>query len=282
LNEPDRLHCIPRIAVLGCGNMGRSLLAGLLDRGCQPERIRGAEADADIRRELRRRWRLRVFSNAREAVKDAGVVILAVKPGQLERLVTGIADTVAEDALIISIAAGIRLGRIRGWLGAPRFLVRAMPNLPARVREGVTALYAGRRLPLPHRRTAETVMGAVGKALWLERESQMEAVTAISGSGPAYFLLLMELMEANAVQLGLPPRKARTLVLRTARGAAELALRERADPGELRRRVTSPGGTTEAALRVLRKGGIEALLARALRAAWERSSELAGVSGDKR
>ncbi len=256
--------------------MGCSLIEGLIATGHKAELLRGADPDAARRRQLAGRYGIPVFACSREAAAQTDVLLLAVKPGQMRELTAEIAQTVAEQkALVISIAAGIRLDLLRQWLGEDCPIVRAMPNMPAMVRTSATALCAGSGVSEHHCQRAEAVMRSIGSALWLEHESLMDAVTAISGSGPAYFFLLMELMERGAVQLGLGAAQAKLLVRQTAFGAAKLALQSAQGPAALRRQVSSPGGTTEAATQVLLEGSLEALWERALRAARDRSAELA-------
>ena len=180
---------------------------------------------------------------------------------------------------MISIAAGIREATLRDWLGAGAAIVRTMPNTPAMVQSGATALYANPAVTDEQRSIAESILRAVGIAIWVDDESLMDAVTALSGSGPAYFFLFMEALQTAGCELGLPPETARLLTLQTAFGAAKMALESTEDAATLRQRVTSPGGTTERAIAVLQDGGFEALVGKALQAAATRSRELADEFG---
>ena len=212
----------------------------------------------------------------------ADVVVLAVKPQVLKPVATALAEAVQKRRpLIISIAAGVRTPAIARWLGGEVALVRAMPNTPALVASGATALYATAAVSPAQRALAESILRAVGLTLWLEDEAQMDAVTALSGSGPAYFFLVMEALEEAAVNgLELPRDIARLLTLQTAFGAAKMALESAEDMATLRARVTSPGGTTERAVEVLENGRLRALFAAALAAARQRSIEIAERLGE--
>ncbi len=259
--------------------MAASLIGGLIADGFPPHRIRVAEPDAGRRAWLEGRFPVRAEADNRAVAEAAGVLVLAVKPQVLREVAQALAPVVqAQRPLVISIAAGVRERDLERWLGEVP-LVRAMPNTPALVQSGATALHANPRVDEAQRALAESIMRAVGITLWLEEEGQMDAVTALSGSGPAYCFLVMEAMEEAAHALGLSRETARLLTLQTAFGAAKMALESEEDIAALRRRVTSPGGTTEAALRVLEAGGIRALLKEAMEAACRRSRELAQALG---
>jgi pyrroline-5-carboxylate reductase len=265
-----------RIGFIGGGNMARSLVGGLIAGGIDATRISVAEPDASKRDELSTRFGIATSQDNGTVASDVEVLVLAVKPQVMRQVVTGLAATLHEPApLLISIAAGVRAASMLRWLGQPLALVRAMPNTPALVRSGATALYASPEVSEEQRSRAESIMRAVGQTLWIDDEGLMDAVTALSGSGPAYFFLFMEALEQAAKELGLPPEAARLLTLETAQGAARMALSSDEGPALLRKRVTSPGGTTEAALGAFAEGGFETLVTRAVRAACERSAELA-------
>lgn len=268
------------IAFIGGGNMARSLIGGLIADGVEAQSLWVAERAPQSREALRAQFGVRTFESNPEAVIGAGIVVLAVKPQVLREVAQGIAEAVQhQKPLVISIAAGVRMADIDRWLGGGVALVRTMPNTPALVRSGATALYAAAGVSAERRRQAESVLRAVGLTVWVDDEADIDAVTALSGSGPAYFFLVMEAMEAAAVQLGLKPDTARLLALQTAFGAAKIALEASESPAELRERVTSPKGTTEAAVQVLREAGIEAIFSRALAAAAARSRELGDLLG---
>jgi pyrroline-5-carboxylate reductase len=264
------------IAFIGCGNMGSSLIGGLIADGVPPERLRGADADPAQCARVRERYGISAGTDNVAAASGAQVVVLAVKPQVARATIAGIAPVLGrERPVLLSIAAGIRLESLRAWIGADLPMVRAMPNTPALIRAGAAALYAGPGTSEEHRERAESILRAVGAVVWLEDEDLLDAVTALSGSGPAYFFRMMEALEDGAVALGLPRESARLLTLETALGAARMALESRLEPAALRRQVTSPGGTTESALKALDNGGFAPLLGEALAAARDRSRELA-------
>jgi pyrroline-5-carboxylate reductase len=204
------------------------------------------------------------------------VVILAVKPQVMAKVVSELQPSLARKAvLLISIAAGTTLARLTEWTSAQQALVRCMPNTPALVQAGASALYANAHVSAEQRATATSILQAVGLVCWLDNEAQMDAVTALSGSGPAYFFLMLEALQSAGVALGLSSDVARSLALQTAYGSAKLALSSDVDAAELRRRVTSPGGTTEAAIRQFESEQFRDIVARALQKAAARSAELA-------
>jgi pyrroline-5-carboxylate reductase len=269
-----------RLRFIGAGNMARSLVGGLIADGCDPALIRLSDPDADRIQDLAHRLGVRILGDNRAVVEDADVVVLAVKPQVLPAVAREIADRVQDrQPLVISVAAGIRTTDLERWLGAGTAIVRAMPNTPALVQSGATGLFANARVSAEQRDLAETILRAVGLTLWVAEEDQLDLVTALSGSGPAYFFLIMEALQEAATQQGLPAETARLLALQTAFGASRMALESSEDAATLRQRVTSPGGTTEQALEVLEAGGLRALMDRALRAAARRSRELAEQFG---
>jgi pyrroline-5-carboxylate reductase len=265
----------PRIVFVGGGNMARSLVGGLLQAGVPAERITITDPDAGARERLARLGAVRVLEDNAAAVADADLVVLAVKPQVADAVLRPLAGPLAESgAVLLSIAAGVTVAMLRRWAG-PVPVVRCMPNTPALVGAGMSALYATDDVDAAGRTLATTVLEAGGHALWVEDEALLDAVTATSGSGPAYFFRVMEAMIESATDLGLPPDAARTLVLRTALGAARMALESDVEPGELRRQVTSPGGTTAAALAAFEDGDLAGVVRRGMEAAATRSAELA-------
>lgn len=271
----------PTLAFIGGGNMAQSLIGGLLAGGWELERVRVSDPDAAQREALDRRWPgMAVCRDNSDAAGHAEIVMLVVKPQAMRAAAESIAAKVAENnPLVISIAAGIRTADLARWLGGDPALVRCMPNTPALVKCGATALYANTQVSAEQRAIAGRILGAVGMTLWLDDEVLLDAVTAVSGSGPAYFLLVMEAMQAAGRDLGLPAETARRLTLQTALGAATLALQSDDEPARLRARVTSKGGTTEAAIAELERGGLRQQFKAALRAAARRSAELADEFG---
>jgi pyrroline-5-carboxylate reductase len=215
------------------------------------------------------------------AARGAEVVILAVKPQHMRAVATGLAPSLSGPPLLISVAAGIPHAALARWLGPQIPLVRAMPNRPALNGFGATGLFAPAGVGAANRALAETIMAAVSATVWVEHESQMDTVTALSGSGPAYFFLFMEALEAAAHERGLPRDVAHQLTLETAFGAAQMARHSPQSLAALREQVTSKGGTTAAALDVLDAAGLRAIVAHAVAAAERRSAELAAEYGGK-
>jgi pyrroline-5-carboxylate reductase len=271
----------PVIAFIGGGNMAASLIGGLITDGWQADCIIASDPLPLQRETLRSQFSIHTSEDNIASVEQADIVVLAVKPQLMAEVAATIAGAVQQTRpLVISIAAGIRTADIDRWLGGDIALVRTMPNTPALVGSGATALYAVDRVSDEQRDKAESIMRAAGLALWVENEQDLDAVTAVSGSGPAYFFLVMEAMQAAAISHGLPEKTARLLTLETALGAARMALESNDTPAVLRERVTSPGGTTEAALRQLEQGDLRGLFQRALDAARDRATELADILGE--
>jgi len=263
--------------------MAASLVAGLVADGHDPQRLIVGDPDSGKLDALLSRFGVRTSDDNAVVIRGADLAVLCVKP-QMARLVCrGLAPAMGEQKpLVVSVMAGIREQSIQEWLGGRVPLVRAMPNTPAMIQSGAIVLHATPETTVTQRNQAETILRATGLTRWVEREEQMDAVTALSGSGPAYFFLLMEIMEQAGVDLGLDSENARLLTIQTALGAARMAMESDDSPGELRERVTSPGGTTERALDVLETGGVRALVTRALNAACERSSELSRILAEER
>ena len=269
------------IAFIGGGNMGTSLIGGLVADGYDPQRIVVSEPDAEKRAGLAARFAIRTTTDNESASRQADVVLLAVKPQHLQQVATSLADTIRQrQLLVISIAAGVREANLQSWLGGGVALIRTMPNTPAMVQTGATALHAGPGVSKEQRDLAESILRAVGVTQWVETEEQMDAVTALSGSGPAYFFLVMEAIEQAGLEMGLSAETARLLTLQTALGAARMAIESSDGPAILRQQVTSPGGTTEKALEVLEKGALRNLFQQALAAAQQRSTELSQLLGE--
>jgi len=231
---------------------------------------------------LTNQFAIQHYTDNSQALDGADIVILAVKPQILPEVAKAI-NISPTPPLFISIAAGIRIDDISRWLGITHSIpiVRVMPNTPALVRSGASALFAGKHVNNEQKELAESILRAVGLTLWLEDENQMDAVTALSGSGPAYSFLMMEVLEKAAISLGLPQESARLLTLQTAFGSAKMALESQEDAATLRERVTSKGGTTEQAVNILQTGGLQNLFDQALQVAKQRSIELAKQFGDR-
>ena len=268
---PDR-----DIAFIGGGNMAFALATGIL----RAARDRSVVVSDPLPEQLARfaDTPVRTTPDNTEAVAGASVIVLAVKPQVMEGVARELAGVINPGQLIVSIAAGVTVSALRAWLGSSA-IVRCMPNTPALVGKGVTGLYADAGVSEAQRGEAEELLRAVGDAVWFEQEGELDAVTALSGSGPAYFFAVIEALIEGGVELGLKRDIAHRLVTGTAIGAAAM-IGPQDDPGELRVRVTSPGGTTERALSVLASGGVAHTLRQAVHGAWQRSRELSGVEAD--
>ncbi|KPU59202.1 pyrroline-5-carboxylate reductase [Pseudomonas fluorescens] len=267
-----------RIAFIGAGNMAASLIGGLRAKGLEAAQIRASDPGEETRARVSAEHGIETFADNAQAIVGADVVVLAVKPQAMKAVCEALRPSLKPDQLVVSIAAGITCASMNNWLGAQP-IVRCMPNTPALVRQGASGLFATAEVSVEQRQQAQELLSAVGIALWLNEEQQLDAVTAVSGSGPAYFFLLIEAMTAAGVKLGLPADIAAQLTLQTALGAAHMAVSSDVDAAELRRRVTSPAGTTEAAIKSFQAGGFEALVETALGAAAHRSAEMAEQTG---
>jgi pyrroline-5-carboxylate reductase len=268
------------ITFIGGGNMARSLVGGLIADGFAVDKLVVAEPDGRRREALERDFGVRVNADNAAAVAGAEVVVLAVKPQHMPGVARELAGPLAgTGALVISIAAGIRSAELVRWLGAGLPVVRAMPNTPALLGCGASALYASPEAQPLHREQAEAILRSVGSVCWVEDEALMDVVTALSGTGPAYFFLLTEAMADGAAELGMAPELARLLAVETALGAARMAIESEHDVAVLRAHVTSPGGTTEAAVAALEAGGFRQLVAMAVSRAAARCRELADGYG---
>ncbi|WP_269790379.1 pyrroline-5-carboxylate reductase [Stenotrophomonas sp. Iso1] len=267
------------IAFVGGGNMARSLIAGLVRRGMPASRIHVAEPVLALREALAQDFGVQTHNDAADAVGRAGLWLMAVKPQVMREVCAALAAVAAQQQpVVVSIAAGITATQLDRWLGGNQSIVRAMPNTPALLGAGVTGLFANAQVSATQRAQAEQVLASAGRTVWIAEEARMDAVTAVSGSGPAYVFLLAEAMEAAALEQGLPAEAARTLVLDTVLGAARMLTETGEAPAELRRRVTSPGGTTQAAIETFQAGGFEALTAKAIDAAARRGKELSAAN----
>jgi len=263
------------IGTIGAGNMATALIEGLLATGVAPAQLWASDPAADKLQTLAAKG-VQIRTDNAALVSACDVVILAVKPQVMAAVTQSLQSVLnAKPVLLISVAAGITCARLREWTSASQAIVRCMPNTPALVQAGASALFANNQVNAGQKELAQAILQSVGLACWLEDEQQMDAVTALSGSGPAYFFLLLEAMQAAGIELGLAPAVAKALSLQTAFGAAKLALGSEVDAAELRRRVTSPGGTTEAAIRQFESEHFRAIVARALQSAARRSAELA-------
>jgi pyrroline-5-carboxylate reductase len=275
-----------RIAFIGGGNMTRGLLGGLLARGTDPTLVTVTAASEATRTALARDLGVRTSADNAAAVSGARVVVLSVKPQVLRDVTRQLAPALRPGApLVISVAAGIRTSQLRSWIGAdampPIPVVRAMPNRPALLGAGATGMYADRSVGPEERKLAQELLAATGLAVWVEEEDELDLVTALSGSGPAYFFRLAEVMAEAAAAEGLDAAVARRLAAQTLAGAGRMVAAEQSpDLAAMRGAVTSKGGTTAAALARFDALGLPAMVAEAMRAAVARSQELARQSGD--
>jgi pyrroline-5-carboxylate reductase len=274
------MNNIRKLAFIGGGNMAAALIGGLTKRGLRSDQVMVADpSDAQLRR-LAEQYGVKTAADNASAAEGAEVVVLAVKPQQMRAVALGLAPTLSETCpLLISVAAGIPHAALARWFGPKVPVVRTMPNRPALNGFGATGLYAPASVGAANRALAESIMAAVSATVWVLHESQMDTVTALSGSGPAYFFLFMEALEAAAHERGLPNDIAHQLTLETAFGAAQMARQSGESLAVLREQVTSKGGTTAAALEVLDAAGLRAIVAHAVAAADRRSAELAAEFG---
>jgi pyrroline-5-carboxylate reductase len=262
-----------RITFIGGGNMANALIGGLVRQGFDPPGIRVVEPMEENRERLASGLGVTCFAQADGTTLDCDVMVLAVKPQQMREALAPLAGQLKKQ-LVVSIAAGTRMADISRWLGGHRRLVRTMPNTPALIGAGITGLYADPSVDAGGRGQAERILGAVGKTLWIGDERLMDAVTAVSGSGPAYVFYFIEALRDAGRELGFDEAQARLLAIETVVGAAALAAGSEEDVAVLRQRVTSKGGTTEAALNSLNADQVKAAFVRAIRAANDRGREL--------
>ena len=270
---------IQKIGFIGGGNMASSLLSGLIASGHSPQHLWVSDINPETLTTLAKNLNVNTSASNDELINAVDVVVLAVKPQTLSSVAKSASPLIQQKkSLVVSIAAGISQHSLSQWLGADTAIERCMPNTPALVLTGATALHANVQVTPEQRNLAENIMRAVGIALWVNEESELDAVTAVSGSGPAYYFLLMEAMEKAALALGLNEVTARLLVQQTALGAAKIGLESSESPEQLRKRVTSPGGTTQKAIETFEQGGFTELVSKALHAARDRSIEMSKES----
>jgi pyrroline-5-carboxylate reductase len=267
------------VVFIGGGNMADAMIGGMLKSGFSTGRLRAIEVDGAARRRLSEKYGVDCLAQARGAIRPGDVVVFAVKPQQMQEAAR-FSGLKANANLVVSIAAGIALASLSRWLGGHAKLVRAMPNTPALIGSGVTGLYALAGVSEAEKKQAESILAAVGGTVWIADEALMDAVTAVSGSGPAYVFWFIEQLAAAGVSLGLSADAARKLALETVLGAAKLAAQSADSPAVLRERVTSKGGTTEAALKAFEEQKLAERFLRAIEAARDRGAEL-GAKLDK-
>lgn len=263
-----------RITFIGAGNMASSLIGGLIAKGTNAQSICASEPEASRRAYIEQQFGIITEPDNVAACKNADVIVLAVKPQIMRQVCTPLAGQLRPEQLVISIAAGITVASLSQWLQHDN-IVRCMPNTPALLQQGISGLFASPTVTEVQRSFAETILQAAGMVVWLDNEQQIDAVTAVSGSGPAYFFLLVEAMIEAGAKLGLSEETASVLAKQTALGAARMLCENPLSAIELRHQVTSPQGTTDAAIRSFQGAGFTAMVATALEAAAQRSAELA-------
>lgn len=264
----------PTIGFIGAGNMATSLIGGMLQQSFEPGHIIASDRSQEQLDKLASQFGIRTSTDNALLARECDVLVLAVKPQVLQAVCRELPSARRPGQLVISIAAGIACSSLAQWLGSDTALVRCMPNTPALRGQGVSGLFAAAGVSAEQKQLAEQILNAVGISLWLEQEAQIDAVTAVSGSGPAYFFYLMEAMTNAGEQLGLPRDIAERLTLFTALGAADMAVHSDVDTAELRRRVCSPNGTTEQAINSFTRDDLPGMVTRAMQAAAARSAEL--------
>lgn len=270
----------PTLAFIGAGNMARAIIGGLINNGFPAENIRASSPTVSRLADLASQG-VFVTADNNEVIQSADIVVLAVKPQMLKTVLQSLTlSPLKSNPLFISVAAGITSNSINQWLGGNQAIVRCMPNTPALVKMGAHGLYANNRVSQAQRSQTEDVLSTTGLTLWVEQEELLHAVTAVSGSGPAYYFLFMEAMILAGEKQGLSKAMATQLTLQTARGAAEMALLSDVEPAELRRRVTSPNGTTEQAILSFQANHMDTLVDQAMQACAARSTQMAKELGD--
>lgn len=269
----------PIITFVGAGNMASSLIGGLIADHYDAKNLWGTNPALEKLEILQKCFAINVTSDNKEGVAEADIVVFSVKPAELQAVLKETAAIIRDKKpLLISVVTGIRLASMSKWLNNEAIpIVRTMPNTPCLVGCGATALFANEFVNDKQKDLAESILRSVGITLWMENEAELDTVTALSGSGPAYFFLMMEALQAGAVKLGLTQNAAKMLTIQTALGSARMALESNKELKELREQVTSKGGTTEQALKVLEKGAIRNLYYEALQAAKQRAEEMASL-----
>ena len=269
-----------KITFIGGGNMATSLIAGLINNGYAAADIHVAEPDQEKCDALHQQYGIATFTNNQQASAEASIIVLAVKPQVMQLVCKDIAQVVQDkQPLIISIAAGLLSKDISRWLGDNISMVRCMPNTPSLLNEGATGLYANDKVSAQQKQQADQILSTAGINVWVDTESLLDAVTAVSGSGPAYYFLFMEAMQSAAEKLGLNSQQAKQLTLQTALGAARMAIESEDDTSTLRAKVTSKGGTTEQAIKTFEASQLRDIVMQAMQAANDRAIELAEILG---
>ncbi|MAJ80762.1 MAG: pyrroline-5-carboxylate reductase [Porticoccaceae bacterium] len=270
---------IYKIAFIGGGNMAFALINGLISNGYPSTEILVSDPSQAAKNSLTKQHQIEFMSDNKSAVRYADIVILAVKPQILREVVLELSSVIQVQTVVVSIAAGVPISALQKWFGKSVPIVRSMPNTPSRLMVGATGMYANRHVTIEKCSIVERIFSTVGYTCWLQNEKDIDSVTAVSGSSPAYFFLIFEIMQRVAEDFGLSPSVAKNLILQTAKGSVEMALNSHSEVGELRSQVTSPGGTTEQAIATLRAGNLDLLIFKAMKAALERAQKLSEEYG---
>ncbi len=270
----------PTIGFIGAGNMAYAIISGLINNGTQANQIKLSDTNESLLSLRKQEFNLEVFTDNVELCTRCDVLILAVKPQVLSSVCHQLKDTLDSNTLIISIAAGVRTHDIDRWLGHNRAIIRTMPNTPALLNQGITGLFANGHVNDEQKEIATDILTSVGQSLWVDEEGMLDAVTALSGSGPAYFFLMIESMAKAGAALGLDEKTAQQLSIQTALGASIMAKESQDSVHELRAKVTSPNGTTQAAIESFQDQDFDVTVAHAMRAAFDRAGEMALELGD--
>ena len=268
------------IGFIGAGNMAYAIISGLINNDFSAENIKISDTNESLLSLRKKEFNLEVFTDNSELVHHCDVIVLAVKPQMLSSVCQLLKQALNSNTLIISIAAGVRVHDIDRWLGGDCAIVRTMPNTPALLNQGVTGMFANERVSDAQKELATSILNSVGQSLWVTDEVMLDAVTALSGSGPAYFFLMIESMSKAGVALGLDEKTAQSLSIQTALGASMMASVSDESPRDLRANVTSPNGTTQAAIESFQDQNFDMIVAHAMRAAFDRASQLAAELSD--
>ncbi|MEJ6558167.1 MAG: pyrroline-5-carboxylate reductase [Candidatus Thioglobus sp.] len=268
------------IGFIGAGNMAYAIISGLINNDFSAENIKISDTNESLLSLRKKEFNLEVFTDNSELVRHCDVIVLAVKPQMFSSVCQLLKQALNSNTLIISIAAGVRVHDIDRWLGGDCAIVRTMPNTPALLNQGVTGMFANERVSDAQKELATSILNSVGQSLWVTDEVMLDAVTALSGSGPAYFFLMIESMSKAGVALGLDDKTAQSLSIQTALGASMMASVSDESPRDLRANVTSPNGTTQAAIESFQDQNFDMIVAHAMRAAFDRASQLAAELSD--
>ena len=268
------------IGFIGAGNMAYAIISGLINNDFSAENIKISDTNESLLSLRKKEFNLEVFTDNSELVRHCDVIVLAVKPQILSSVCQLLKQALNSNTLIISIAAGVRVHDIDRWLSGDCAIVRTMPNTPALLNQGVTGMFANERVSDAQKELATSILNSVGQSLWVTDEVMLDAVTALSGSGPAYFFLMIESMSKAGVALGLDEKTAQSLSIQTALGASMMASVSDESPRDLRTNVTSLNGTTQAAIESFQDQDFDMIVAHAMRAAFDRASQLAAELSD--